>query len=249
MANDNKLKKVTDQNTILSLLSGAKEKKSEVFLWKLIGSEKHLGQVRIESIRKLRKDFCIVPSEGHENSVQQLMGSDTSVDIYIPDSALVLRCQIKQTEAPVRYYLHLPTFVAQVDRRKNLRLNVHEHSEVQVNFGKTATGPKTMSQHFSKNCFDISSGGFSFFASKMESKFFHVNDPIPLVEIKAGKWSSKVSAEIATIMEIEPNEHNGLSYKVWRINCRFSSIDQISRKYLEKFIFERIKDELHVINE
>jgi hypothetical protein len=249
LANDNKLKKVHDKATILSLLSGAKEGSFEVFIWKIIGNEKHLGQVRIESIRKMRNDFCIIPAEGQDRLIQELMGSHSSVDLYIPDSALLLRCSIKQTDAPFRYYLQLPEFVAQVDRRKSFRLNVHGDSEVKVSFGKSVTVPRPMSQHFLKDCFDVSTGGFSFFVSKMESKFFQINDPITAVELKAGKWSTKAAAEITVIKEVEPDEFNGLSYKVWRVSCKFSQMDQISRKYLEKFIFERIKDELHAINE
>lgn len=249
MGNDNSLKKVKDQQTILSLLSGAKEHNAEVYIWKLIGNAKHLGQVRIEAIRKTRKDFCITPSEGQDRIVQDLMGSDTFVDVYIPESALLLRCSIKSTDAPFRYYLQIPEFVAQVERRKQFRLNTHDSGEVKVSFGKSVSVPRQMTQHFIKDCFDVSTGGFSFFVSRMESKFFELNDPIPLIDIKAGSWSTKVAAEIATIREVEPDEFNGFSYKVWRISCRFTKIDQISRKYLEKFIFERIKDELHAINE
>lgn len=249
LGNDNQLKKVKDEATILNLLFGAKEKNAEVFIWKLIGNNKYLGQVRIESIRKVRNDFCIIPADGQDRVVQDLMSSQNMIDIYIPDSALLLRCNIKTTDAPYRYYLQIPEFVAQVERRKSFRLNVHDSSEVKVTFGKSVSSPRPMSQHFLKDCFDISTGGFSFYVSKMEAKFFQTNDEIPLVEVKAGKWSTKVSAEVAMIREIEPDEFNGLSYKVWRISCRFSKIDQISRKYLERYIFERIKDELRVINE
>ena len=248
MDKDNILKKINDEATILSLLSSAKEFSSEIFIWKLIGSSKHLGQVRIESIRKARNDFCIIPESGQEQIVQKLMGSDNNIDLYIPDSSLLLRCCLKQTDAPLRYYLQLPSIVAQVDRRKSFRLNVHDESEVQLSFNKSVLVPRSMSQHFHKDCFDISSGGFSFFVSKIEMKFFQASDKIPKIEIKANKWSSKVEAEVTTIREIEPDEYNGLPYKVWRVNCRFTQIDQISKKYLEKFIFERIKGELHVIN-
>lgn len=249
MASDNKLKKVKDEYTVLSLLFGAKDQSSEVFVWKLIGSAKHLGQVRIESIRKTRKDFCIVPTDGQDHLIQDLMGSHTHVDLYIPDSGTLLRCRVKQTEAPFRYYLGFPEFVAQVDRRKELRLNVEGNTVVKLSFGKSVTVPRPMSQHFLKDCYDVSSGGFSFYISRLESNFFHVNDHIPLIELKAGKWSTKVAVEVAVIREVEPDEYNGLSYKVWRVSCRFSQIDQISKKYLEKYIFERIKSELHAINE
>lgn len=249
LTNDNKLKKIKDESVIVSLISGAKENQSEVFIWRLIGGSKHLANVRIESIRKPRKDFCVVPAPGHEKQVQELMSSQNYIDIYVPESALLLRCMIKQTDAPIRYYLQLPEFAAQVERRKNFRLNVYDSEEVRINFGKAVSVPRPMSQNFNKNCFDISAGGFSFFVSRMESKFFQIHDPIRNIEIKAGSWSAKVNAEIALIKEVEPDEHNGLTYKVWRVCCRFSSIDQISKKYLEKYIFERIKEELHVINE
>ncbi len=246
--NDNQLKKVKDEYAILSLLFGAKDNSSEVFVWKLIGNTKHLGQVRIESIRKMRNDFCIIPAEGQDRAVQDLMSGQNFVDLYIPESALLLRCDVKQTDAPFRYYLKIPEFVAQVERRKSFRLNTYESSEVKVSFGKSVPLPRPMSQYFLKDCFDVSPGGFSFFVSKMEAKFFRLQDPIAALEIKAGKWSTNADAEIVMIREIEPDEFNGLSYKVWRVSCKFTKIDQISRKYLEKFIFERIKDELNVIN-
>lgn len=249
MLSDNKLKKVKDEANILSLINGAKEGNFEVFIWKLVGGSKHLGQVRIESVRKVRKDFCIIPAEGQERPVQELMSSHGHIDLYIPESALLLRCQIKQTDAPIRYYLSLPKFVAQVDRRKSLRLNVYMDSEVKVCFPKSVMLPRPMTQHFMKSCLDISSGGFSFYVSKMESKFFQVGDPIIGMDIKAGDWSAKLGAEVTTIREIEPDEYNGLSYKVWRVCCRFTHIDQISKKYIDRFILERIKDELHAINE
>lgn len=249
MGNDNKLIKVKDEGTILSLLSNTKESNSEVYVWKLIGNTKHLGQVRIESIRKSRGDICIIPSDGQGRVVEELLSNQSYIDLFIPGSAMLLRCNIKSTDAPVRYYLEIPTFIAQVERRQSFRLYTYASSEVKVSFSKTAEIPKTMTQHFLKDCFDVSSGGFSFFVSKMETKFFNANDLISSLEIKAGDWATIASAQIAIVREIEPDEFNGFSYKVWRVCCRFTKLDQISRKYLEKYIFERIKEELHAINE
>jgi hypothetical protein len=249
LGNDNKLKKIIDFATIMTLLSGTKENNAEVYVWKLIGNTKHLGLVRIETIRKGRKEFTIMPKEGQEKIVHDLLGGDSSVNIYIPESALLLRCNIIRTDVPMRYYLQFPDFVVQVERRKHLRLYVHNSSEVQISFGKSVILPKTLTQQFIKDCYDLSAGGFSFLVSKMESKFFRLNEKIPLIELKAGTWSGNVSAQIVAINEIEPDEYNGFLYRVWRVSCRFSFINDIGRKYLEKFIFERIKDDLHAINE
>lgn len=248
MSNDNKLKKVQDEAIIHNLLSGAKEAELEVFVWRLLGGSKHLANVRIESIRKQTKAFCIIPIAGHERKVQELMHGQSYIDLYVPESALLLRCNIRHSDAPIRYYLEIPAFVAQVERRKSFRLNVYEAENVKINFAKSISVPRPMSQNFQKSCFDISTGGFSFLVSRMESKFFQINDPIRMLEIQTEGWSTKVTAEIALIKEVEPDEYNGLTYKVWRVCCRFSHLDQISKKHLEKYIFERIKDELHVIN-
>jgi hypothetical protein len=246
--NDNNLKKIEDESIIHCLVSGAKQSELEVFIWRLLGGSKHLASVRIESIRKQKKQFCIVPIPGHENQVQELMIGQSYIDIYVPESALLMRCNIHHTDAPIRYYLEIPAFVAQVERRKSFRINVYDSEDVKINFGKSVSVPRVMTQQFGKSCFDISTGGFSFLVSRMESKFFQINDPIRMLEIKTSDWSTIVNVEIALIKEVEPDEYNGLTYKVWRICCRFSLIDQISKKYLEKYIFERIKDELHAIS-
>jgi hypothetical protein len=247
--NDNMLKKVQDEATIYNLLSGIKENSSDTYVWRLVGNSKHLAQVRIEAIRKSRKDFCIIPVEGQEQLVHELIGHHSQIDMYVPDSALLLRCVIRTADAPLRYYLQIPDVVAQVERRKNIRLNVHASSEVKISFAKTVLTPRQMTQHFAKDCFDFSTGGFSFLVSKMEFKFFQIGDKISSVDLKAGNHTTKSAAEVVMIREIEPDEFNGFSYKVWRISCRFSELDMISKKYFEKFIFERIKDELRAIND
>lgn len=248
MANDNQLKKIKDEATILELLSTTKLENSEVFIWRFVGGSKHMASVRIESIRKIRNDFCIVPVAGQDRQVQEILGSLNTINLYVPDSAMLLQCQIKQTDAPFRYYLQIPQFIAQVERRKSFRLNVHNESDVKLTFMKNMPQPRNVKQHFHKTCFDISSGGFSFFVSKAEAKFFGEKDLMSDVEIKTADWAGKIGAEITSIKEIDPDEKNGLNYKAMRVCCKFVQIDQISKKYLEKYIFERIKKELHAIN-
>ncbi len=247
MANDNKLKKVSDPAMIYSLLSTAKELGTEVYVWRLIGNRKVMGSVRIEALRKLRSDFSIVPQEGNSQAVQDLFGGQNFIDLYIPDSALLLRCNVKTTDAPARYYLQIPEFVAQVERRKSFRLNVYGSGEVNASFSKTVTTPKPGTQQFSKNLYDLSVGGFSFYVSRLEAKLFQAGDPLPGVLLKTGTWKGKISAKVSMIREVEPDVHNGLQYKVWRISCKFTEIDEVGRKYLEVYIFERMKSDLHAI--
>jgi c-di-GMP-binding flagellar brake protein YcgR len=106
-----------------------------------------------------------------------------------------------------------------------------------------------MNQRFMKDCFDLSSGGFSFLVSKMELKFFQLNESIQNLELKTSDWKTIVSASIRSLLEVEPDEYNSLPYKVWRVNCSFTNIDKNSQKFLERFIFERIKNDLSAISD
>lgn len=248
MDNGNKLNKIEEAYQVLQHLNATKDEAAEVFAWRFVGPTKHIALARIESVRKQRDDFCIVPAEGQDRLLQDLLSAQNYLDLYIPSRALLFRCRIKETQAPFRYYLELPEFVAQAERRQNLRLNVYHSEELKVSFGKSITLPRPMSQCFMKSCFDVSTGGLSFLISKTESKLFQPDDIISTVELKSSDWSTKVSAKVLSIRETEPDEGNGFPYRVWRVSCQITQIDAVAKKKLERFIFDRIKEELHAIN-
>ncbi len=215
----------------------------------MVGETKHLVPIKVEVIRKARSDFAIVADQGHEAEAKELIGGSSFMDIYVPESALLLRARLKQFEQETgRFYLEVPEFIAQFERRKNFRLNVFGQEKVMVQFTKNVMMPRPQSQLFLKSCFDISAGGFSFLVSKLETKYFKVGDKVGSIQLKVGERALPVDASVVLIREIEPDASNGLNYKVWRICCKLEKIDDIQKKFLEKYIFERIKDELSVIN-
>lgn len=249
MAENNKLKKIYDQGLIYTLLQSTKEQNHEVWFWRMVGETKNLVPIKIEVIRKARGDFAVVADKGHNSAVKDLLGGSSFMDIYIPESALLLRARLKQFEQETgRFYLEVPEFVAQVERRKNFRLNVFGQEKVMVQFTKNVLVPRPQSQLFLKSCFDISAGGFSFLVSKMEAKYFKEGDKVNSIQLKVGERMLPVDASVVLLREIEPDTSNGLNYKVWRVCCKLEKIDEIQKKFLEKYIFERIKDELSVIN-
>lgn len=248
MSEGNKLNKVQDPLVIQSNLNSVKESCIDVYVWKFVGGVKHLAVSRIEAIRKQRNDFCIVPQEGQDRLLQDLMSGQSNIDLYIPDKALLFRCRVKQTDAPFRYYLEFPDFVAQAERRSSLRVLPKPEDELKISFGKSVTAPRQMSQHFLKPCFDISVGGLSFYVSKTESKFFRIEDIVKDIELKNSNWGTKISFQVLDVRETEPDELNDFAYKAWRVSCKILQIDPVSKKHLERFIFERIKGELHAIN-
>lgn len=243
----NDLKKITDPLTIRSLLATVKEQNLDTFVWKLINGDRHMAQVRFGVIRKERNDFLIVACDGQETEARGLLDSATHIDVYIPGSELFMRCSVKRGDMPGRYYLGLPELVAQLDRRLSLRLNTYSLAEVKLNFTKTLQQLRPVTHQFSKTCYDISTGGFSFLISKAELKYFEVGQEVPEIELKILNWSAKLGAKITGMREVEPDANNQLTYKVWRISCAFMKIDDIRKKYLERYIFERLKDDLRAI--
>lgn len=248
LSNKNALRTINQFGIILGLLQGAKGEEQDIFVWKMVGGMKCLGQVKIESIRKSRKDICFIPVKGQEETVRDIISGQSEIDIYIPGSALVFRCKLKQIDRFQRYYLEIPSFVAQVERRKSYRLDCYDEGEFKLNFSKSVFTLRTVTQSFQKQCFDISSGGMSFLISKAELKFFEIGNEISYISVSAGNWSTNVDAQVTAIKEIAPDEFNNLPYKVFRVSCKFSRIDEVSKKYLDKIIFEKIKDDLRVIN-
>lgn len=240
------LKKIADAAAIFDLLVSAKDLQSDVFVWRLVAGEEHLAQVKIESVNKTRRDLSIVPNHSHEVSLQTLLMNQSTIDLYIPHSSLLFRCRVKSSEGSLRYSLHFPVEVAQVDRRNSSRINTYEKEDLEISFSSQTERGRT--QQFMKSCFDISGGGLSFYVSKMEKSFFREGELLSELKIKTPKWDSKVNAEMVMIKEIDPNEFNNLPYKVWRVCCRFKEIDELSKHQLDKYILEKIKDELHVIN-
>lgn len=230
------------------MLQTSKDKNSEVLFWRLTHDSKLVVGFKIELVRRSRQEVVVATVAGQEKQALELIGSRDFVDVYIPDSGLLLRCLIKSGEEQKKFTLQVPTSAALMERRGQARLNVFDTGEFNLSFSKTSDGLKPVSQSFSKSCFDISAGGFSFFISRLETKFFQIHNPIRNIQLTIPGHTFKVSAEIALIKEVDPSHVPGLTYKAWRVCCKFNQIDDISRRYLERYIFERLQEDLHVIN-
>jgi len=242
------LKKVHDQSVILEMLQTCKDKNLDILFWRLTQNSKMIVEAKIEFLRKSRNEIVLATSNEGATEIKELIGSRDFADIYIPDSGLLLRCPVKSCDEFKKIILQVPVFAAMLERRERPRINVFETSEVTLNFSKLSEGLRPVSQGFTKYCFDISSDGFSFFISRLESKFFKIHDPIRNIQISLPGHIFKASAEITIIKEVGPESISGLAYKSWRVCCKFNHIDDISRKYLERYIFQRLEEDLHAIN-
>lgn len=245
---DGKLKKISDTQAVLSVLSTIKELGLEAHLWKLVGEEIYLAGVTLEAIRKSTNDICLVPIKGQEDAVSNIVGNNVFLDVQVPNSSIFFRCKLKSIKSPYRYYVSIPEFFALPERRAGLRVKFEEGSDVKVSFNKTNGATKSIGQKFIKNCYDVGAGGFSFLVSRTELKYFNADDVISNVEMMLGEDTVKLSVVVNVVREIVPDEFNGLSYKVWRVSCKYRKLEGNGNKAIEKYIIKKIKEEINDIN-
>ena len=130
--------------------------------------------------------------------------------------------------------------IAQVDRRKDMRLFIESGMRADLNFTKQGHGQRVLTQRFNKTCFDLSAGGFSFVISRPEAKLFKVNDEISNVEMILGDKKLKVNCNVINMFEIEPTSQNQLHYKGWKVSVKYKDLPKNYHRFINEYVFRYI---------
>jgi len=137
----------------------------------------------------------------------------------------------------------MPCMIAQINRRKSLRLFIENGMKAQVSFLKQNHGQLKRTQQFKRMCFDISGGGISFIISKMQKQFFRDADKIKKVSLYIEDFEIDAEARVVNLLEIIPNSKNELNYKGWKVCLEFSFIRPEDKKRIDEYVFKYISFE------
>lgn len=233
-SDDNKFKKIHDAKQIGHQLLAAKERQETVFIWRIVGDKKILAPVRLELIKRSQLELVIRPKDGEEELFHQVLGSCEQINFFMPQSCLLFQCKFKQPESDGSVTLAYPSFVAQVERRKWLRLTANVNHRLKTQFCKTVMTPKPVNQFLSKTLLDLGAGGMSFVVSKAESKFFIAGEMVKNMELLVGDIKYTVQGEILRVSEFGEQ-------KAWKVSVRFDAIGKKEQEALAKFVFEHIR--------
>lgn len=233
-----KLKENRSARMIFEIISSAKEKMGSVLVWYLDGEEKVVCEMFISVIRKARNEILLKPLKGQLNQVLNVIGTRTHINVYIPSDLVFFQSEIKKLESDGVLTLSMPSMIAQVDRRKNLRVAVRSAMICDITFYKSFIGHKVTTQLFKKNCYDISTGGLSFILSKSELKFFKVGDIVGSIIIQLDEKSVELSGSIVNLLNIQPNENNKLFYNGYKVCIKFDKISPIYSEIMSRYIFK-----------
>ncbi len=226
---------------IFSIISNAKIKEKTVYGWKIIAGKKVTVEVNFHIIRKFRNEIVVraVGPQGRTN-LGDLAAGAQKLNFYLPDDMVLFQTEVKQIEMSGDIRIKIPKMIAQVDRRNDLRLFVENGINVRTKFFKQNHGQKIMTQQFSKPCFDISGGGLSFIISKSERGFFSEDDRINELKIDLDGEVVQAECRIVNVLEVEPDRHNGLIYKGWKVCVKLLNLGAIDKKKVEKFVFKYV---------
>ena len=244
----NKLTKNDSEWAIFSIINNAKLNNKTLVAWRIIGGQKVTVDVNIRVIRKFRAELVMTPQNPRGKQMLADLSSGTDrLNFYLMDDMVLFQSKIKNKESNGDITVTLPNMIAQIDRRKHLRLFLEEDNQVVINFVKETNFTSNPTQRFTKNCFDLSAGGLSFIISKSESKFFRIGDKIDGIKLKVDERDILINAEIVNIFNVEPNEVNKLNYRGQKICIKYTKIKPSGQKILSEFVFKSIDFSSNVV--
>ena len=245
----NKLKSNRDKRNIHELMDKAHKLGSRIIAWKDVDGVKITVDVFIRTLRKARNELEIFTKDPESTAYQQVMVGNKDVNLYIPDSALLFQSAVLRREGLDANVIKFPEMVAQVERRKHLRLNLVGDTENKICcfFYKTLKmnfiGTNIQTQYFEKNCHDISAGGISLVLPRPAAKFFNQGELIPQIYVAIEGEEVKVDGAVVAKVPIEPNAENKLHYKGMKICLEFKNLSDDDKKVIEDFVFKNISFE------
>ena len=223
---------------IFSIVNNAKIHNKTIIEWNIIAGKKYTVEIAFHVIRKFRNELIIrAVGESSKVKLANLVAGKEKINFYLPSDLVLFQTSIKQLEENGDVKVTFPTKIAQIDRRKDIRLKIESGMKVNLNFKKEISGIGSTTQVFEKSVYDLSGGGLSFIISRTEKSFFKKNDKIFAAELSIDQQEIFVSGEVKLIQDIKPEKHNGLNYKGWKVSLAFEDLDQSERDIIEEFVF------------
>lgn len=244
----NKLTKNFSEWAIFSIINNTKLNDRTLVAWRLIGGKKVTVNVKIRVLRKFRSEIVLKTEDVRSQAMlQDLTAGTDKLNFYLQQEMVLFQTMIKSRSAEGEITVTIPNMIAQIDRRKHLRLFVEDYMPIQVNFIKKSNLNGNVTQQFDKKCYDLSAGGFSFVISKTEAKFFKIGDPVLNVSLNMDGQFIYFNAKIVNLLNVEPNELNKLNYKGLKVCLKFLDLAQKYHDVINDYVFKNVDFSQNVV--
>ena len=236
----NKLVSNSQPKSLKEILNEILNEKRPCQAWKIFLDKKWVVNYELKIVRTRTEELVYhviqESSETIENS-KKILQHEKDVRFWIASMGVLFSCKIisfSNTELVVKF----PSFFAHQDRRKTMRLRVTEQL-VTVSIPMQWQGSKNVS-YKEKTPFDISSGGFSFIATKDEAEMFKNGLCVSKIMVTVNGRPCLIEAKVVTIVTIAPTKDNGLFYESSKICFTFAEIEEMDQLYIDNFVMDSI---------
>lgn len=237
-AGKNTLKTNRNGHAIYSILNNTKIQGKPAVAWRLASGKKITAEVFFRVVRKSRGELLLRGTDpANQKILSTLISGRDKINIFLPEDMALFQAEIKSYETFGDATVKIPRMIAQVDRRKHLRLFLGEESLATARFFKESKLQSGGKQLFDKSCHDLSAGGLSFVVSRMEGKFFAKGELLKGLAIRAENREARVDAKIVSIHEVEPDGQNKLHYRGLKVCVNYTAISDKDRKFLNDLVF------------
>ncbi len=236
----NKLVCNSQPKSLKEILNEIVHEKRPCQAWKIFLDKKWMVNYELKIVRTRSEELVYHLNDDSLETIataKKILEHEKDVRFWIASMGVLFSCKIVSF-ADRELIVKFPSFFAHQDRRKTMRLRVTEHP-VKVSIPMQWQGSKNVS-YKEKKPFDISSGGFSFVATKDEAEIFKNGLYIPKIMITIKDRPSFMEAKVVTIVTIAPTKDNGLFYESSKICFTFEVIEEMDRLYIDNFVMDSI---------
>ena len=230
---DGELKKIEGMIHVRNLLMRAAEDQYDCIFW----SKDQALQMKSVLVdhRDRDKTFSIEISDGltEADIVKKLEKNpeDQHLLVILQRSEPVLCVKaVYAGTSPDEVRFHIPSYLLELQRRKNERYQLPWGYEVNCNLEFAQPGVRQ------RRVIDVSEGGMSFLVGHAESREFNMGLKINGVSFSLRHRSFNVDIEVKQVTEIvnDPRKEG------FRVGCAFTRIEKESSQYLYEFVGEQI---------
>lgn len=201
-------------------------KKHQVVAWNQVADQLMKADVVMESFVMSRRNevHFSIPGESLEQVKEMLSGSG-KINFFIPFKGLIFTSEIKSF-AGNRLVTQLPEDSEFQDRRTDLRIDtVDIRIEFEIN-----------NNRFSKNCFNLSSGGFSVMFMNSEN-IGKLNDLTEIeIKLKYKEEVIKLKSRVASVVNVKAYEHEAIPFAGKRVSFEFKDVNPEMKMHLNSII-------------
>lgn len=231
----NELKKNTDTKAIDSLILNAQQESKGVLVWRIFDGVKILENAKIRVVRKSRNEIVIKCDGNIDEFLNKIISGTNSLNVYIPDDIVLFRSKIKKIEDDGEVVIEYPEEIAQIDRRKYLRVDLKDgEGKLKIILDKTNTlvGNKQESYEFKVE--SLSASGCSISIGKGQNHIFRDQTKFKHVELSYRDEIYKLEIELKDLKQVSSDEN---LYTQKQVTMEFINVGSNERMSLNKAIF------------